>query len=143
MSNTYWRRFLLRNDYAFDNIIEEVARDYASEIRAEDASVPYHEARLAMANRVLAERDEVVSAFFRELKDRAVRESAFLNAAFEHAQPDASGHVQPRAMDIPDELLIGGVANVWNEVALIAWPTILDDIAGTDDADNGMGNGVA
>lgn len=125
----YWNRHLLRNDYAFDSIVEEVARDAAVSIRDREAeTAPYHSARLAMANRVLAGRDEVVAAFYRELKDRAVRSAAFIEAAFANAAPDANGRVLPRAQDIPDEMLRSGVEQVWNDATLAAWPTILDDI---------------
>lgn len=129
MSNKYWKRFALRNDYAFDNIVEEVARDYAIGIRSEGDQVPYHRARLAMAERVLAGRDDVVAAFFRELKDRAVREDAFLDAAFDGVTPDGGGYLTPRAMNIPDQMLWNGIANVWNDAALVAWPTIIEDTA--------------
>lgn len=123
----YWNRFLLRNDYAFDAIIEEVARDVAIAIRNEDPTTPYHAARAAMAQRILSGRDEVVEAFYRILKDKAVRTPDFLTKAFENAKPGEDGITRPLAGDIPDAMLQAGVQTVWNETTILAWPTVVED----------------
>lgn len=127
----YWNRHLLRNDYAFDNIIEEVVRGKAIAIRNEPAITIDHDIRLAMADRVISGRDDVVASFLREIKDRAVREQAFLDAAFANAKADATGAIFPRSQDIPDPMLDAGVEKVWVSATLSAWPTIRDDIAPT------------
>lgn len=127
----FLQRYLLRQDYMFDNIIEEVAIDHARHIRdSEGENVPYHAERLAMAEKVLAidRSDGHLAAFYRELKDRAVRTQAFLDEAFKGNKTTEDGVPIPDAGRIPDAMLEQGIASVWNDVALVAWPTIVADL---------------
>lgn len=127
----YLNRYLLRNDYLFDVIVEEVARDHAKAILAEDPETPYHEARAAMARLVIdgPVEDERRRRFVADLKDRGARESAFLTPAFQSPIVGDDGISRPNAGNIPDETLISGVRAVWNDAAVFAWPTIVDDTA--------------
>lgn len=130
--NTFTKRFLLRRDLLFDNIVEEVAIEHARHIRdveAEDA--PYHAERVAMATKVLAgdRQDPILCEFYRELKDRAVRADAFLSAAFAGGLTNAEGVPVPQASEISDTMLRNGVAGEWNATALVAWPDIVADVA--------------
>ena len=129
--NTFARRYLLRNNNLFDNIIEEVAIDHARTIRDVEAdTVAFHAERLAIAEKILGgdRADPVVAAFYRELKDRAVRAEAILNAAFASGDVNADGVPVPHAEEITDTMLRAGIASEWNATALIAWPTIVADL---------------
>lgn len=131
----YQQRFLLRNSYMFDNIIEEVAVDKATAIRdVESDDVPYHAERVAMATKVLRNdrTDDILNRFYRQLKDVAVRTDAFLTEAFKSNKENAEGVPIPDAGDIPDEMLENGISSVWNDVALTAWPTIVEDVAAAE-----------
>lgn len=123
----YLERYLLRNDYQFDSIIEEVARDVAMAIRNEPEDTPYHTQRVAMAEKVLGQRDDVVSRFYRELKDQAVRSDPIRTEAFKSNLKDSEGRAIPDSGSIPDAMLLNGMTAIWNDAALIAWPNIIDE----------------
>jgi hypothetical protein len=131
-------RYYLRNDHAFDNLLEETARDRSRHIRdTEAATTPFHAERLAIARKILTgQRTPIVAAFIRELKDRAVVHPTILSQAYASATAGPDGITRPRAGDIQDSVLRDGALAIWNDAALVAWPTILEDVAAGRDPES-------
>lgn len=117
-------QMVLRQSPDYREFIHAGILHVADEIRSEDAGTPYHEARVAMAEKIITTSDDVVRRFIDRVIFRGVMEPSIRDSIVKQ------GRVAIFMAD--EDAVLNGIRAIWNETTLAVWPTVLDDIAGEE-----------
>lgn len=116
-------QYQLRMNPNFRDYIHTAVVHVANMIRHEDPATQFHDARAAMATKIIETNDPVVDAFVTKVVFRAVMEPTIRETVVQNGQ---------MALAFANEgAVIGGIAAIWNETAVAVWPTIIEDTAPT------------
>lgn len=117
-------QMVLRQSPDYREFIHAGILHVADEIRNEDESTPYHDARVAMAEKIITTSDDVVRRFIDRVIFRGVMEPSIRDSVVKQ------GRVAIFMAD--EDAVLNGIRAIWNETTLAVWPTVLDDIAGEE-----------
>lgn len=114
-------QMILRKDPGFRDFVHAAILQVATDIQKEATTVPYHKARVAMANLIVQTNDPKVITFI----DRMVFRGIMLPGIRESVVQ--GGQIALQFADEP--AVLTGVNSIWNETAIAVWPTIIADTA--------------
>lgn len=111
----------LRLSPEFRDYMHTAILHVATAIRNEPDDTPAHEARVAMADKIIETNEPVVGEFIDRIVFRAVMEPTIRDTVFQNGQMALAF--------TSEEAVVAGVAAIWNETTLAVWPTIMEDTA--------------